>query len=59
MKRIALFMLPLLATIVVVGVGFFLFRTQGVALKPRVDEAREAVTEAISEVAEAIEEAVG
>jgi hypothetical protein len=59
MKRIALLTLPLLATIAVVALGFFLFRTQGTALKPRIEEAREAVTEAIGEVAEAIEEAVG
>jgi hypothetical protein len=59
MKRIALLTLPLLATIAVVALGFFLFRTQGAALKPRIEEAREAVTEAIGEVAEAIEEAVG
>ena len=58
MKRIALLTLPLLATIVAIGIGFFLFRTQGTALKPRIDQAREAVTEAIDEVTEMFEEAV-
>jgi hypothetical protein len=58
MKRIALFTLPLLATIVVVGLGLLLVRTQGPSLKARIEDARETITRATGEVVEAVEEAV-
>lgn len=58
MKRIALFTLPLLATIVAIGIGLLFWRTQGTAVKPRIEEARAAVKEAIGEAVEAFEEAV-
>ena len=57
MKRIALFTLPLLATFVVVGIGLLLARTLGPSVKPRIEDARATITEAIGEVVVAVEEA--
>ena len=42
MKRIAIFVLPVLATMFVVGLGFFFVRTRSEAVKPH-GETEEAV----------------
>ena len=58
MKRIALFALPVFATIVVFGLGLFLFRTQVISLRPRLTAARGAIADAIEAVTDDTEEAV-
>ena len=58
MKRVALFVLPMLATFVVIGLGNFAFRTHAIDLRARVPGAREAVADALDAVADHIEEAV-
>ena len=60
MKRYMAFVLPILATFVVLGVGVLLMRTQDGALKARIrtvrDTVAELVEEAVEEVADEIKE---
>lgn len=58
MKRLFLFVLPVLATVVVLGVGAYALRTHPTAIRPRLDAAREAIETAIEKVAEEVEEAI-
>lgn len=58
MKRIALFGLPILAMFVVVGLGLLVFRGEAGGLRPRLAAAREAVADALDDIADDIEEAI-
>jgi hypothetical protein len=57
MKRLFLFVLPVLATVVVLGVGAYALRTHP-TIRPRLDAAREAIETAIEKVTEEVEEAI-
>ena len=58
MKRIALFFLPVLATLAVVGIWLLVLRPQRLELGPAVKGAEEAVVDAVAAVAEKLEEAI-
>jgi hypothetical protein len=58
MKRLFLFVLPVLATVVVLGVGAYALRSHPIAIRPRLGAAREAIASAIETVAEEVEEAI-
>jgi hypothetical protein len=58
MKRLFLFLLPVLATVVVLGVGAYALRTHPIPIRPRLDAAREAIETAIEKVTEEVEEAI-
>jgi hypothetical protein len=56
MKRFVLFALPMLATIVVLGLGFLVIRRDGPAIAPRIAAARKALQGAVEAVVEVEEE---
>lgn len=58
MKRFFLFALPILATLVAIGLAFLVIRSQPAAMAPRIATIRKAVGEAIEEVAEQVGEAL-
>jgi hypothetical protein len=55
-KRIVMFALPIVGTLAALGLAFLFLRTQSTAIGPRLAAAREAIGEAIEDVAEQIEE---
>jgi hypothetical protein len=59
MKRFFVFALPVLATLVAIGLAFLFIRSQSGAMAPRIATIRKAVGEAIEEVAEQVAEQVG
>jgi hypothetical protein len=57
MKRAFLFALPILATVVAVGLAFLFIRSQAGTTAPRFASFRKAVGQVIEEVADEVEEA--
>jgi hypothetical protein len=58
MKRLVLFVLPVVATLFVLGAGFYALRTHPIAVRPRLGAAREVITDAIESVVDQVEEAL-
>jgi hypothetical protein len=56
MKRFLILALPIVMTSLVLGLGFFLFRTRGVAIETRFGAIRDAVAKAVEEQAEQVAE---
>ena len=56
MKRFAMFALPMLATVVVLGLGFLVIRRDQPAIAPRIASARKALEHAVEAVVREEEE---